>query len=32
MTRVYVAAGFFWLAILLLLTITDYISRSWLPA
>lgn len=32
MTRVYVAAGFFWLAILILLTITDYISRSWLPS
>jgi cytochrome c oxidase subunit IV len=32
MTRVYVAAGFFWLAILMLLTITDYISRSWLPS
>jgi cytochrome c oxidase subunit IV len=32
MTRVYVAAGFFWFAILLLLTLTDYISRSWLPS
>lgn len=30
-TRVYVAAGFFWLAILILLTITDYMSRAWLP-
>ena len=32
MTRVYVAAGFFWLAILLLLTIADYVSRSWPPS
>jgi cytochrome c oxidase subunit IV len=31
-TKVYVAAGFFWLAILLLLTITDYVSRSWLSS
>lgn len=31
-TRVYVAAGFVWLAILILLTITDYMSRSWLPS
>jgi cytochrome c oxidase subunit 4 len=30
-TRVYVAAGFFWLAILILLTVTDYITRSSPP-
>ena len=24
-------AGFFWLAILIVLTLTDYLSRSWLP-
>jgi cytochrome c oxidase subunit IV len=27
-TTVYVAAGFFWLAILILLTVTDYMTRS----
>ncbi len=25
-------AGFFWLAILLTLTLSDYLSRGWLPA
>jgi cytochrome c oxidase subunit 4 len=30
-TRVYVAAGFFWLMILVGLTLTDYLSRHWLP-
>jgi cytochrome c oxidase subunit IV len=30
-TRVYVAAGFFWLAILILLTVTDYMTRSSPP-
>lgn len=29
-TRVYVGAGFFWLLILLTLTLTDYLSRGWL--
>jgi cytochrome c oxidase subunit 4 len=31
MTRLFVAAGFFWLAILLLFILSDYISRGWLP-
>lgn len=30
-TKVYVAAGFFWLLILILLTIADYMSRSAPP-
>jgi cytochrome c oxidase subunit IV len=28
---VFVAAGFFWLAILFTMTFSDYISRPWLP-
>jgi cytochrome c oxidase subunit 4 len=31
MTRLFVGAGFFWLAILLIFVLTDYISRGWLP-
>jgi len=31
LTKVYVAAGFFWLVILLTLTLSDYLSRDWLP-
>ena len=27
---IYVAVGFFWLAILLVLTMSDYVTRSWL--
>ncbi len=30
LTRLFVVAGFFWLAILLVFTGQDYISRSWL--
>jgi cytochrome c oxidase subunit 4 len=30
-TKVYVAAGFFWLLILLSLILTDYFTRNWLP-
>lgn len=30
-TRIYVGAGFFWLLILLFLTLTDYLTRDWLP-
>jgi len=30
LTWVFVAAGFFWLAILIVLTLTDYASRGWL--
>jgi cytochrome c oxidase subunit 4 len=28
---VFVAAGFFWLAILFALTFSDYLTRDWLP-
>lgn len=31
MTKLFVGAGFFWLAILILFVLTDYISRGWLP-
>lgn len=31
LTKVYVGAGFFWLLILLTLTLSDYLSRGWLP-
>jgi cytochrome c oxidase subunit 4 len=30
LTWVFVAAGFFWLAILIVLTLSDYMSRGWL--
>ena len=30
LTKVTVAAGFFWLGILLIMTMGDYISRSWI--
>ncbi len=29
--KVVVAAGFFWFGIMLTLTLTDYLSRYWLP-
>jgi len=28
-TRVYVVAGFFWLGIMLVMTLTDYLTRRW---
>ena len=31
LTKIFVFGGFFWLLILLALTLGDYISRSWLP-
>ncbi len=31
LTRLFVVAGFFWLAILIVFTMSDYISRGWLP-
>ena len=31
LTKIFVAAGFFWLLILLVMTMGDYISRGWLP-
>jgi cytochrome c oxidase subunit IV len=30
-TQLVVIAGIFWLAVMLLLTLTDYVTRSWLP-
>jgi|SRR5689334_2250105 len=32
LTKLFVFAGFFWLAIMLALTLGDYFSRSWLPS
>jgi cytochrome c oxidase subunit 4 len=31
LTQVVVCAGFFWLGILVVLTLSDYLSRPWLP-
>lgn len=31
MTKLFVGAGFFWLAILIVFVLSDYISRGWLP-
>ena len=31
LTKLFVGAGFFWMAILLALTLGDYFSRDWLP-
>lgn len=30
-TKIYVAAGFFWLVIMIGMVLIDYISRTWLP-
>jgi cytochrome c oxidase subunit 4 len=30
-TRLFVGAGFFWLAILVVFLLSDYLSRGWLP-
>jgi cytochrome c oxidase subunit 4 len=30
-TKIYVAAGFFWLIIMIGMVLIDYISRTWLP-
>jgi cytochrome c oxidase subunit 4 len=32
LTQIVVAGGFLWLIILLVLTLSDYFSRGWLPA
>jgi cytochrome c oxidase subunit 4 len=32
LTKLTVAAGFVWLAIMLALTLTDYFTRNWLPS
>ena len=31
LTRLFVFAGLFWMAILLVFVISDYVSRGWLP-
>lgn len=31
MTRLFVVAGLFWMSILIVFTVSDYISRGWLP-
>jgi cytochrome c oxidase subunit 4 len=31
LTKLFVFAGFFWIAILLVFTLGDYFSRSWMP-
>ena len=31
LTQVVVAGGLFWLAILIVLTLSDFVSRGWLP-
>jgi cytochrome c oxidase subunit 4 len=31
LTKLFVFAGFFWIAILLALTLGDYYSRAWMP-
>ena len=31
LTQVIVAGGIFWLAILIVLTLSDFVSRGWLP-
>ena len=31
LTKLFVFAGFFWMAILIALTLGDYFSRSWMP-
>src|SRR6185312_2827134 len=32
LTRLFVVAGFFWMAILIVFTLSDYLSRGWLPS
>jgi caa(3)-type oxidase subunit IV len=31
LTKLFVFAGFFWMAILLVFTLGDYFSRAWMP-
>jgi cytochrome c oxidase subunit IV len=31
MTKLFVAAGFFWMAIMFVFVLSDYFSRRWLP-
>jgi cytochrome c oxidase subunit 4 len=30
LTKMFVIAGFFWLALMMIITMTDYLTRSWL--
>ncbi|HEY1754950.1 MAG TPA: cytochrome C oxidase subunit IV family protein [Bryobacteraceae bacterium] len=32
LTRLFVGAGFFWMAILIVFVLSDYLSRGWAPA
>jgi cytochrome c oxidase subunit 4 len=32
MTKLFVGAGFFWMAILIVFVLSDYFSRGWTPA
>jgi cytochrome c oxidase subunit IV len=32
MTKLFIGAGFFWMAILLVFILSDYLSRGWLPS
>jgi len=31
LTKLFVIAGFFWMAIMLVFLVSDYVSRGWLP-
>lgn len=31
LTRLFVCAGFFWMAILIVFVLSDYLSRGWVP-
>jgi cytochrome c oxidase subunit 4 len=31
LTKLFVFAGFFWMAILFVFTLGDYVSRAWMP-
>ena len=31
LTKLFIGAGFFWMAILLVFVLSDYLSRGWLP-
>ena len=31
LTKLFAGAGFFWMVILLALTLSDYFSRTWMP-
>jgi cytochrome c oxidase subunit 4 len=31
LTKLFVGAGFFWMAIMLVFLVSDYLSRGWLP-